>query len=153
MRNVEPGWICCIFMMLVFGAQVLEDRDKKQSVQIQRHYLDLVQARLHQMISATTLVNVQGLLLLQLYQHNCTERNSAFMLLGCASRMAMALGMHREGTSGGFDEMEREVRKRVWWTAYVFEQNQCAILGRPCAIDDTEVNVSFPNEAKRDGGE
>ncbi|KAG0651042.1 putative transcriptional regulatory [Hyphodiscus hymeniophilus] len=153
MRDVEPGWICCIFMILVFGAQALEDRDKKQSVQIQRYYLDLVQNRLHQLISTTTLVNVQAILLLQLYQHNCTERNSAFMLLGCASRMAMALGMHREGTSGGFDEMEREVRKRVWWTAYTFEQNQCAILGRPCAIDDTEVNLLFPDETLLDGGD
>ena len=106
-RDVEAGWICCIFMILVFGSQALEDQDKKQSVQIQRYYLDLVQNRLHQLISATTLVNVQALLLLQLYQHNCTERNSAFMLLGCASRMAMALGMHREGTSGGFGDMER----------------------------------------------
>ena len=152
-RDLEPGWICCMFMIIVFGAQALEARDKKQSVQIQRHYLELVQARLHQLIGATTLVNVQALLLLQLYQHNCTERNSAFMLLGCASRMAMALGMHRDGTSGGFGDMEREVRKRVWWTAYAFEQNQCAILGRPCAIDDTEVNVSFPDEAMLDGAE
>lgn len=66
--------------------------------------------------------------------------------------MAMALGMHREGTSGGFNEMEREVRKRVWWTAYIFEQNQCAILGRPCAIDDMEVNITYPNEIMLDGG-
>ncbi|KUJ22912.1 uncharacterized protein LY89DRAFT_575315 [Mollisia scopiformis] len=152
MRDLEPGWICCVFMILVFGAQALEERDARQSMQIQRHYLQLVQARMHQLISATTLINVQAILLLQLYQHNCTERNSAFMLLGCASRMAMALGMHREGTSGGFDDMEREVRKRVWWTAYMFEQNQCAILGRPCAIDDSEVNVSFPDELMLDGG-
>lgn len=152
MRDIEQGWICCIFMMLVFGAQALVDRDKQQSTQIQRHYLSLVQARMHQMISATTLVNVQAILLLQLYQHNCTERNSAFMLLGCASRMAMALGMHREGTSGGFDEMEKEVRKRVWWTTYMFEQTQCAILGRPCAIDDSEVNITFPDELMLDGG-
>lgn len=152
MRDIEQGWICCIFMILVFGAQALVDRDKQQSVHYQRHYLGLVQARMHQMISATTLVNVQAILLLQLYQHNCTERNSAFMLLGCASRMAMALGMHREGTSGGFDEMEKEVRKRVWWTTYMFEQTQCAILGRPCAIDDLEVNITFPDELMLDGG-
>lgn len=152
MREVDPGWISCIFMMVVFGAQALEDRDARQSVQIQRHYLNLVQSRMHSLISSSTLVNVQALLLLQLYQHNCTERNSAFMLLGCASRMAMALGMHREGTFGGFDEIEREIRKRVWWTAYMFEQNQCAILGRPCAIDDTEVNVAYPNELVLDGG-
>lgn len=152
MREIEQGWMCCVFMMLVFGAQTLEDRDKKQAVHIQRHYLNLVQARMHQLISATTLINVQAILLLQLYQHNCTERNSAFMLLGCASRMAMALGMHREGTSGGFDETEREIRKRVWWTTYMFEQTQCAILGRPCAIDDTECNVTFPDELMLDGG-
>jgi hypothetical protein len=96
--------------------------DKIKSGQIQRHYLDLVQSRMHQLLSAATLINVQALLLLQLYQHNCTERNSAFMLLGCASRMAMALGMHRGGTNqvGGFDTLEREVRKRVWWTGKVY---------------------------------
>lgn len=152
LKDVEPGWICCIFMMLVFGAQALEERDPKQSTQIQRHYLDLVQARMHQLIGTTTLINVQAILLLQLYQHNNTERNTAFMLLGCASRMAMALGMHREGTTGGFDDLEKEVRKRVWWTAYMFEQNQCAILGRPCAIDDSEINVGFPDELTLDGG-
>jgi len=151
LRNVEPGWACCLCMMMVFGAQALEDRDRVQAGQIQRHYLDIVQDKMHQLISATTLINVQALLLLQLYQHNCTERNSAFMLLGCASRMAMALGMHRGGTSGGFDDLEREVRKRVWWTIYTFEQNQCVILGRPCAIDDAEVNVAFPNELVLDG--
>ncbi|KAH8602655.1 fungal-specific transcription factor domain-containing protein [Bisporella sp. PMI_857] len=154
LRHTEPGFLCCICMMLVFGAQALEDRDKIKSGQIQRHYLDLVQSRMHQLLSAATLINVQALLLLQLYQHNCTERNSAFMLLGCASRMAMALGMHRGGTNqvGGFDTLEREVRKRVWWTAYTFEANQCTILGRPCAIDDAEVNVNFPNELIIDGG-
>lgn len=153
MRDVEPGFMCCVFMMIAFGAQVLEDEDLPQAQQIQRHYLDLVQSKMHQLVSSTTLINVQALLLLQLYQHNCTERNSAFMLLGCASRMAMALGMHREGTFGGFDRLEREVRKRVWWTAYAFEQYQCAILGRPCAIDDAEVNITFPDEMMLDGGE
>ncbi|TVY87275.1 putative transcriptional regulatory protein [Lachnellula willkommii] len=153
MRDTEPGWICCLFMMIVFGAQALENENTFQSKQIQHHYLDLVQSRMHQLISATTLINVQALLLLQLYQHHCTERNSAFMLLGCASRMAMALGMHREGTSIGFHDLEKEVRKRVWWTAYVFEQYQCAILGRPCAIEEAEVNVSFPDEVILDGGE
>jgi proline utilization trans-activator len=153
MRDVEPGWICCVFMMVVFGAQALEAQNVSHTLHIQRWYLDLVQARMHQLVSATTLINVQALLLLQLYQHNCTERNSAFMLLGCAAIMAMALGMHREGTSGGFDKIEREVRKRVWWTAYSFEQYQCSILGRPCAIDDAEVNVAFPDEMVLDHGD
>jgi proline utilization trans-activator len=152
-RSFDQGWICCLFMTFVFGAQVLEHHDKQQSVQIQRRYLGLVLARVDQLIVTTSLFNIQALLLLQLHQHNTSERNTAWMLLGCASRMALALGMHREGATGGFDSLKREVRKRVWWTMFVFEQHLCTILGRPSGIDDSEVNVSLPNETLLDSSD
>lgn len=152
-QEFEPGLICSIFMMFVFGAQALEHHDEQKSVQLQRRYLDLVQSRTYQLLHTTSLLNVQALLLLQLHQHNDSERNTAFMLLGCASRMAVALGMHREGASGGFDPMEREIRRRVWWTLYMFEQNLCTILGRPSAIDDSEVTIMLPNENMLDGAD
>lgn len=84
-REPAPGWICCIFMVFVFGAQALEHHDKQQSMFLQRRYLTLVQSRLHHLINTTSLVNIQALLLLQLLQHNASERNAAWMLLGCAS--------------------------------------------------------------------
>ncbi|TAQ91361.1 hypothetical protein B7494_g283 [Chlorociboria aeruginascens] len=152
-HEIEPGWVCCLFMVLAFGAQVIVQDDKEQYVQMQRRYLDLVKLRVYHLISSSSLVNIQALLLLQLHQHNCAERNTAFLILGCTIRMATALGMHREGTLGGFDNMEREVRRRVWWTLYMFEHLQCTILGRPCSIDDTEVNITFPNETMLDGCE
>ena len=152
-RELEPGWICSIFMVFVFGAQALEHHDEQQAMFFQRRYLGLVQSRLHHLINTTSLVNIQALLLLQLLQHNASERNASWMLLGCASRMAIALGMHREGATGGFDPVEKQVRRRVWWTLYMFEQNLCMMLGRPSAIDDIEVNVSLPNETLLDGGD
>jgi hypothetical protein len=151
--ELELGWICSIFMVFVFGAQALEHHDEQQAVFFQRRYLGLVQSRLHHLINTTSLVNIQALLLLQLLQHNASERNASWMLLGCASRMAIALGMHREGATGGFDPVEKQVRRRVWWTLYMFEQNLSMMLGRPSAIDDVEVNVSLPNEAMLDGGD
>jgi hypothetical protein len=152
-QELEPGWICSIFMVFVFGAQALEHHDKQQAMFFQRRYLSLVQLRLHQLINTTSLVNIQALLLLQLLQHNASERNASWMLLGCASRMAIALGMHREGATGGFDPVEKQIRRRVWWTLYMFEQNLCMMLGRPSAIDNVEVNVSLPNEALLDGSD
>jgi proline utilization trans-activator len=153
LQEFEPGLICSIFMMFVFGAQALEHHDEEKSVQLQRRYLDLVCSRTYQLLHTSSLLSVQALLLLQLHQHNATERNTSWMLLGCASRMAMALGMHREGATGGFDSIEREVRRRVWWTLYMFEQNLCTILGRPSAIDDSEVTNTLPNETMLDGGD
>jgi proline utilization trans-activator len=152
-QEFEPGLVCSVFMMFVFGAQALEHHDEQKSVQMQRQYLDLVQSRTYQLLHTTSLLNVQALLLFQLHQHNATERNTSWMLLGSASRMALALGMHREGATGGFDSIEREVRRRVWWTLYIFEQNLCTILGRPSAIDDLEVTISLPNENLLDGAD
>ncbi|RFU29415.1 hypothetical protein B7463_g6925, partial [Scytalidium lignicola] len=152
-QDFEPGLICSVFMMFVFGAQALEHHDEQKSAQVQRRYLDLVQARLYQLLHTTSLLNVQAILLLQLHEHNATERNTSWMLVGCASRMAVALGMHREGATGGFDPIEREIRRRVWWTLYIFEQNLCTILGRPSAIDDSEVTITLPNENMLDGGD
>lgn len=152
-QEFEQALICSIFMMFVFGAQALEHHDEEKSAQLQRRYLDLVQARTYQLIHTTSLLNVQAILLLQLHQHNASERNTSWMLLGCASRMALSLGMHREGATGGFDSIERELRRRVWWTLYMFEQNLCTILGRPSAIDESEITIMLPNESLLDGGD
>ena len=152
-EEFEPALICSIFMMFVFGAQALEHQDEEKSAQLQRRYLDLVQSRTYELLHTTSLLNVQALLLLQLHQHNASERNTSWMLLGGASRMALSLGMHREGAAGEFDSIERELRRRVWWTLYMFEQNLCTILGRPTAIDDSEVTITLPNEGILDGGD
>jgi proline utilization trans-activator len=153
LRGLEPGWLCCLFMVFIFGAQASKQLNNDQYSTVQKRYLSIVRSHFQRLIYATSLVNVQALLLLQLYEHNAGERNSAWMLLGCASRMAIALGMHREGASVGFDPIERNIRRRVWWTLYTFEQNLCLMLGRPSAIDDTEVNVCLPDEAMLDGGD
>lgn len=153
-ESLEIGWTCCLLLAFAFGAQAHEHHDERaaaQAKQIQRRSLSFVRARLHQLIGTTSLANVQALLLLQLYEHNSGERNRAWMLLGAASRMAIALGMHREGPTASFDAIERNVRRRTWWTLYLFEQNLCLVLGRPSAIDDLEVSVGLPDENILDG--
>ncbi|ESZ98425.1 hypothetical protein SBOR_1206 [Sclerotinia borealis F-4128] len=149
-QDFEPGWLCSVIMALVLGAQALEPHDDTY-LELIRRYVVWVEEHVYQLQCSSTLVNVQALLLLQLYQHNLSERNTAFMMLGAASRMAMNLGMHHEGAINDLDPIEREVRRRVWWTIYIHEHNACTILGRPCAIDDREVSACFPDEDLLDG--
>ncbi|KAL3417968.1 C6 transcription factor [Phlyctema vagabunda] len=145
-QDVEPGWIGCLCLVLVFGIQELEP-DKDKSMELQRRFLGLVLPRVHLIINTSNLMNIQALLLTQLYQHNNRERNSAWMLLGCAARMAIALGIHQERSTGGFDEVDRDMRRQVWWTLYNFEHTLCMMLGRPTSIDETDMNVELPSEA------
>jgi hypothetical protein len=142
----DPGWICTLCLIFVFGAQALEPFGK-QAAAIQRRYLRIARSYVDHLVSTTSDLNIQALMLLQLYYHNAGERNASWMLLGCASRMAIALGMHREGANVGFDSLEQNIRKQIWWTVYVFEKNLCIILGRPSAIEDSEITITYPEEA------
>ncbi|KAL1980078.1 hypothetical protein VTN96DRAFT_4667 [Rasamsonia emersonii] len=149
----EPGWVCSLFMMLVLGAETLGQDGSDEATSIQSRYVKMVRERFEQLAFTASLANVQALLLLQLYEHNSGERNAAWMILGLAARMAIALGMHREGVNEGFDPIERNTRRMVWWTLYMFEQKISIILGRPPCIDPMEVNVRLPDEAVLDGGD
>ncbi|KAK5093959.1 hypothetical protein LTS08_008782 [Lithohypha guttulata] len=151
--EAEPGWLCCLFMVLVFGAQAREDHNLDDALDLQRRFLRFVRERFPHLSLTAGLANVQALLLLQLYEHNAGERNTSWILLGQAARMAIALGMHREGTSHNFDSIERNTRRMVWHTLYSFEQYAALSLGRPSTVKALEVNVTLPDEMIIDGGD
>ena len=147
--KTDTGYMCCLAMVFTFGAQATsQHHNSAQSITIQRRYLEFVRSSLGRLTGTTSVINVQALLLLQLYEHNSGQRNASWMFLGSAARMAVALGMHREtAESADFDPVERDTRRRVWATLYAFERNLCVILGRPSAIDDAEVTISMPTES------
>lgn len=149
----EPGWLCSLFMVFVFGAQLLEHEGLEDAAGLQRKFLRHVRERFHHLALTANLPNVQALLLLQLYEHNAGERNTSWILLGQAARMSIALGMHREGTSHNFDAIERNTRRMVWFTLYSFEQFTSLQLGRPSTIKALEVNVHLPDESVLDGSD
>ncbi|APA07225.1 hypothetical protein SS1G_04042 [Sclerotinia sclerotiorum 1980 UF-70] len=148
-QDFETGWLCSVLMVLVLGAQALEPRDDLY-MDYTQNYKAWAQSRTSQLQVSSTLVNIQALLLLHLYLHNISERNLASIMLRAASTMATILGMHRE-EGNNRNQIESELRRRIWWTIYVLEHNSCTILGRPCFIDDKEVCVQFPNEDLLDG--
>ena len=55
------------------------------------------------------------------------------------------MGMHRDSSNLHFEPIERNVRRQVWWSIYVFEKILCGILGRPTVIDDRETSMKVPD--------
>lgn len=147
----DIGWTCCLFMVIILGADILGPEHCPDSIMIQTKYLKLVRDSFRSLIFTATLENVQALLLLQLYEQNSGERNTSWLILGLAIRMAVTLGMHREGTYSSFDKAEANTRRVVWWTLYQVEFGMSMILGRPPSINATEVNVSLPQDDVLDG--
>lgn len=152
--DLEPGWLCVLCMVFVLGAQSLERDGLPEATAIQSRYLAIViREGMQRLVLTATLSNVQALALLSLYQHNAGERNTAWMLIGHAAHMAVALGMQRDGENSNFDFIERNTRRIIWWTLYVFEQNLSFVLGRPSATSTLEISASLPDEAVTGGAD
>lgn len=147
--RADAGWLACVHLILVFGSIVTPGTHARQS---QRQSLSVAYKCIPQLTTKCALSNVQALLLLSLYFHGINERNAAWNLVGAATRISFALGLHQNNLASQFRPVERETRRRVWCTLFRFEQFLCSSLGRPSGISDPEVEVTAPNEALLDGG-
>lgn len=146
------GWIGCLHMVLVFGSIANPKITGVDHNLLRRRSVAVARALLPQFISKCTLTNVRVLLLLSLFLHNNNERNAAWNLVGAATRISFALGLHRSDMNSSFRPLEREVRKWVFCTLYTFEQFLASSLGRPSGLQEVDVEIVPPREGFLDGG-
>ena len=151
-KEPDHGWLACLHMMLVFGFISLPEMSNFSKYNVQRVSVATASSFLPVLTTKCVLSNIQSLLLLCFYFHNNNDRNAAWNLVGTATRMSFALGLHQNDLDSQFRPIERETRKRIWCTLFTFEQFLCSSLGRPSGIGDPDVEVRVPKEAFLDGG-
>lgn len=86
---------------------------------------------------------VQALTLLANYLQKRNKPNAGFILIGISFSMALSIGLHREFDVHNTTPFMMEVRRRVWWTLFVFVSGAQLALGRP-ATSLVGVNVQLP---------
>ncbi|KAL2427044.1 hypothetical protein ABEF95_007372 [Exophiala dermatitidis] len=87
---------------------------------------------------------VEVLGLLAPYLQNLNRRDAAFLYIGLAVRMAISLGLHQEVDESGMDMVEREHRRRVWWSVYSMDRILSVKSGNPISIHDEDIDVALP---------
>lgn len=147
------GWIGCLHMMCVFGSISDPGATGLDHSELRRRCVMATRMLLPQFVSKCTLSNVRVLLLLSLFLHNNNERNAAWNLVGTATRISFALGLHRATMLASLRPQEREVRKWVFCTLYAFEQFLASSLGRPSGLQDVDVEVVPPRDGFLDVGD
>lgn len=75
------------------------------------------------------------------------ERSAAWLYSGTAFRMIIDLGMHVDATALStihrLSDEAIEIRRRVFWGAFVVDKIQSLYQGRPASLQDFDTNVSF----------
>ena len=102
---------------------------------------------IHELGSHGTIA-VEILCLASLYLQWCDRKHDAYLYIGSAVRLALALGCalpfdEQQGVSS-----ERCHRTRVWWTAYVHDRRLSAALGLPTGADEQQIRADLPKPAR-----
>jgi hypothetical protein len=142
--NVDPAWLCSFLCVLLLSRRVAritfqEDQEKL--------WWRRVQTLLPVVMFTSSVMAVQALLLASLHLHNTNHRDACWNLTGTAVRIAFAIGLHQDkvNTMQG-TPLARELRKRLWWTLYAYEQMQVSSYDRPSAIEHPGSKISCLNE-------
>ncbi|KAI9376519.1 PrpF protein-domain-containing protein [Aspergillus egyptiacus] len=70
------------------------------------------------------------------------ERSAAWLYAGLAFRMLIDLGMHVDLTSTRrFSDEDLEIRRRIFWGAFVVDKIQSLYQGRPVSLKETDALV------------
>jgi proline utilization trans-activator len=83
----DTGWLICLALVFAFGCEQLHEHDPDQANTLRVRYLDVAKTYFRKLLTTTSLVNIQALLLLNLHYHTLGQKSTSWLLVGLAARM------------------------------------------------------------------
>jgi hypothetical protein len=92
---------------------------------------------------------IQTIVLIAVYFMTSFKLSACYSYVGVGLRLAQRMGLHRK-LEYSFPPIEREMRKRAFWSLYQFDRYVSTILGLPFAIRDEDIDQVLPDELHDD---
>lgn len=96
------------------------------------------------MLEVADLQQVQVIGLTAMYLLASNQTNRAWHVNGLAIRFAQTLGLNLRNDVQEFDQLEKELRVRIWHALYSLEHLICFMTGRPASIRDRDCSAPLP---------
>ncbi|KIX05672.1 uncharacterized protein Z518_03644 [Rhinocladiella mackenziei CBS 650.93] len=138
-HSLSTDWIATLYGVLACGALATHDPSRlpeaqeylTRSISIINFWEDDV---------STNQAIVAFLASIGLLEMN--RKSASWIWLGSAIRIAQDLGLHVQG--GQWSPIEGEMRKRIWYSFYVWDRLLALELGKPMLINDDECDTEYP---------
>ncbi|KAI9761777.1 MAG: hypothetical protein M1840_001696 [Geoglossum simile] len=141
LQGVPPVWGSLFFSVLAVGVlnsidpSINRPNDGKKYIEISRTLTNLWNDEF-------TIDHARSALLTSVFLMELNLKSAALVWLGSSVNIAQDIGLHC-GT-GPWPAVESEMRKRVWWSIYVWDRLLAIEIGRPLRIDDDDCDVGLP---------
>ncbi|WVQ91888.1 hypothetical protein IAS59_005693 [Cryptococcus gattii] len=147
--------LACVFLVMALGSMFDLNRPPFHSRGEQLFILGracISVAGIEQASPAT----VQAMHLMGTYILNDKHGNGGevfWPILGTAVKIALSLGLHRDGEHYGLSQYEVEERRQVWWEVVSYDRLQALCFGRPCSTSYKWSDTKIPEVLELIGDE
>lgn len=136
---------CQILLVFAFGQMYSVNQWTGNDGPPGFHYFKLALQFLPDAREDGSILFVEVLSYVAYYMQTINRRDSAYLYIGVALRMAISLGLHQEVLDQDMDVYLRERRRRLWWSTYSLERLLCVTSGHPISINDDDIDVLLPS--------
>ncbi|KAJ9609775.1 hypothetical protein H2200_006103 [Cladophialophora chaetospira] len=138
-QALPTDWVATLYAVLACGALATHDRGRLPEAQ---DYLTRAISTINfwEDDVSTNQANVAFLASIALIEMN--RKSASWIWLGSAIRIVQDLGLHVQG--GQWSPVEGEMRKRIWYSFYVWDRLLALELGKPMLINDDECDTEYP---------
>ena len=95
------------------------------------------------------LISLQAAIFIIIFLQSSAELSTCYPYIGIAQRAALHLGLHRK-IQGNFNPIERELRKRIFWTIRSMDVYVSTRLGLPISVNSDDIDQEYPLEIDDD---
>lgn len=142
LQGMPPVWCSLLFTVLAVGA-VFSTESGTRRQQLGQEYIQTSMMMWDMWEDDFAVDHVRMALLASILLYEMNLKSAAWTWLGSSVRISQDIGLHRE--AGCRPTMEGEMRRRVWWTVYVWDRLLSLEMGRPILIEDDDCDISLPN--------
>ncbi|OJJ78170.1 hypothetical protein ASPBRDRAFT_112450 [Aspergillus brasiliensis CBS 101740] len=96
------------------------------------------------------LLSLEILCGIALYLQCIDHRNTAYVYLGIALRIALTQGLHRDVDVESSSEHLSSRYRSIWWTLYILDRRFSSLMGAPISIQDSDVTMRLVNSEMAD---
>ncbi|WVQ78679.1 hypothetical protein IAT38_000766 [Cryptococcus sp. DSM 104549] len=146
----EPGFTCFIVAVCTLSSRHVDDprvrANPADPSTAGKQYFELFK-RLRDLPSADrpTLYSIQAAFLAAIYAFGLGNLSKAFALQAESITLCLDGGLHRSVDGyDHFDAVEKETRKRTFWSIYSWDKQSAALFGRPPIIHLRDCDVTEP---------
>ncbi|KAL4894884.1 hypothetical protein BDV59DRAFT_175200 [Aspergillus ambiguus] len=134
-------WYVQFLMVLAFGEAFLAPVRRASNTSSWSKYFSRAMSLLPDVTGLwqEPILSIEVLALIGLYFHSVDMRDTAYVYIGHAMRMAIVEGFHRALPVEQLGRRLVDRSNNIWWTVYILDRKFASLNGSPNSIDDDEI--------------